>query len=48
WGMWGRRRGERDDDYYRLCFGEASPLDEDFVRVAKMVVLPILKFRKKI
>ncbi len=33
---------EGDDPYYRLCFAGADPLDEEFERVARAVLQPLL------
>jgi exodeoxyribonuclease V gamma subunit len=35
--------GESEDDYYRRCFGEQDPLDEEFERLSLMVYEPLLK-----
>lgn len=32
---------EGDDPYYRLCFGDVDPLDEDFERIARAVFGPL-------
>jgi len=36
-------RGESKDDYYRRCFGEQDPLDEEFEQLSLMVYEPLLK-----
>ena len=35
-------RGESDDPYLRLCFGNSDPLDREFMNLAVMVFKPIL------
>jgi exodeoxyribonuclease V gamma subunit len=35
-------RGERDDSYLRLCFGNSDPLDREFINLASTVFKPIL------
>lgn len=40
-------RGEGEDPYYRLCFKNEAPLDEDFQRLALMIFRPLLACRKK-
>jgi exodeoxyribonuclease V gamma subunit len=37
------KRGESQDPYYRRCFGEQDPLDEEFQRLAVLVYEPLLK-----
>lgn len=32
---------EGDDPYYRLCFGVADPLDDEFEQVARMILEPL-------
>jgi exodeoxyribonuclease V gamma subunit len=34
---------ERDDPYYRLCFGEEDPLDVEFQDLAELVLRPVLE-----
>lgn len=41
-------RGESEDPYYRRCFGEQDPLDEDFERLAVLVYEPLLQHRTAI
>jgi exodeoxyribonuclease V gamma subunit len=36
-------RGESKNPYYRRCFGEQDPLDEEFERLSLMVYEPLLK-----
>jgi exodeoxyribonuclease V gamma subunit len=38
-------RGECEDEYYRVCFGDAAPLDGVFKELAEMVFTPLLKAR---
>ncbi len=35
--------GESKDHYYRRCFGEQDPLDEEFERLSLMIYEPLLK-----
>jgi exodeoxyribonuclease V gamma subunit len=37
------RRGESDDEYFKLCFGGVDPLDEEFMKIARQVFLPMLE-----
>lgn len=39
--------GEGEDDYYRFCFREVDPIDEEFVRLSKEIFLPIIFHTKK-
>ena len=41
-------RGEKEDDYFRLCFGEQDPLDGGFAEVSIEVFSPLLAHREKI
>ncbi|PKN59578.1 MAG: hypothetical protein CVU53_07500, partial [Deltaproteobacteria bacterium HGW-Deltaproteobacteria-11] len=34
--------GEGDDAYFRLCFGEVDPFNDDFDRVARTLLLPLI------
>jgi exodeoxyribonuclease V gamma subunit len=34
---------EGDDPYYRLCFGDADPLDDEFERVTRAILEPLLR-----
>lgn len=34
---------EGDDPYYRLCFGDADPLDGEFERVTRTILEPLLR-----
>jgi len=36
-------RGEREDPYYQLCFGNTDPLDSEFQVIAKEVFGPLLR-----
>jgi exodeoxyribonuclease V gamma subunit len=40
--------GEREDDYYHLCFGNTDPLDEAFRNLAVEIYAPILSAMEKI
>ena len=40
--------GEREDGYYRLCFGNTDPLDLEFKDIAGDVFGPLLKYQKEI
>jgi exodeoxyribonuclease V gamma subunit len=44
-GEWSR--GESQDPYYQLCFGEKDPLDSSFEEIAVEVFEPLLKCLKK-
>ncbi|GLI38958.1 exodeoxyribonuclease V subunit gamma [Geobacter hydrogenophilus] len=37
---------ERDDPYYRLCFGATDPLDGEFARIARAVFEPLTDHRQ--
>jgi exodeoxyribonuclease V gamma subunit len=39
------RRGESKDRYYRRCFGEQDPLDEEFEQLSVLVYEPLMKHR---
>ena len=41
-------RGEKEDDYFRLCFGDQDPLDGEFAEIAIEVFFPLLAHREKI
>jgi exodeoxyribonuclease V gamma subunit len=41
-------RGECEDAYYQLCFGETNPLDLEFQNISKEVFGPFLKYQKVI
>jgi exodeoxyribonuclease V gamma subunit len=41
-------RGERDDSYLRLCFGNSDPLDREFINLATTVFKPILNNIEKV
>lgn len=36
-------RGECEDQYYQLCFGNTDPLDSEFQRIAEVVFRPFLE-----
>ncbi len=38
-------RGESEDRYYRRCFGEQDPLDEEFEQLSVLVYEPLMKHR---
>ena len=40
--------GEREDDYYHLCFGSTDPLDEAFRNLAVEIYAPLLSAMEKI
>lgn len=40
-------RGEGEDPYYRLCFKDGIPLNEDFERLTLKILSPLLERRKK-
>jgi exodeoxyribonuclease V gamma subunit len=35
-------KGEGDDPCYRLCFGQVDPFNDDFERIARSVMEPLL------
>ncbi len=39
----GDRFPEGDDPYYRLCFGDIDPLDDEFERVSRAILEPLLR-----
>jgi exodeoxyribonuclease V gamma subunit len=41
-------RGECEDPYYRLCFGDTSPLDSEFKVIAEEVFGPLLQNQEEI
>jgi exodeoxyribonuclease V gamma subunit len=41
-------RGEREDAYYELCFGNTDPLDSEFERIAEEVFTPFLAHQGEI
>jgi len=41
-------RGEIEDEYFRLCFGNVNPLDDEFKRITRQIYEPLLTaFDKK-
>jgi len=38
-------RGESEDRYYRRCFGEQDPIDEEFEQLSVLVYEPLMKHR---
>lgn len=40
--------GEGNDRYFRLCFGKQEPFDEDFDRIARLLLVPMLQYRKQV
>jgi exodeoxyribonuclease V gamma subunit len=40
-------RGESKDHYYRRCFGEQDPLDEEFEQLSVLVYEPLMQHRQK-
>ncbi len=44
WNAWcGDYFPEGDDPYYQLCFGASNPLDEEFERVSRAILDPLLQ-----
>ena len=41
-------RGEKEDGYLKLCFGEGDPLDEEFVEISMRVFSPLLAHMEKV
>jgi len=41
-------RGECEDDYYQLCFGNIDPLDSEFQDISEEIFFPILGNEKRI
>ncbi len=42
------KRGECEDPYYQLCFGNANPLDSEFKVIAEEVFGPLLRYEKAV
>jgi exodeoxyribonuclease V gamma subunit len=42
------RPGEREDPYYRLCFRDTDPLDDEFQRLALDLFEPLFSHRKEV
>ena len=42
------QRGECQDDYYIICFGNTDPLDDEFKELAVDIYVPLLECRKKV
>jgi exodeoxyribonuclease V gamma subunit len=42
------KKGEKDDFYFQLCFGQTNPLDSEFEETAMKVFQPILENQKKL
>jgi len=47
WEGSGFGRSEKDDPYYRICFGNIDPLDDTFALIAKDIFTPIINSRSK-
>ncbi len=41
-------KGESEDDYYRLCFGNTDPIDSEFQDISKEVFIMLLRNEKHI
>jgi exodeoxyribonuclease V gamma subunit len=41
-------RGDKDDPYYKICFGHVDPLDDSFTSIALDILEPIIKKRDKV
>jgi len=48
WEKTDYNRGECEDPYYQLCFGNTDPLDLEFQRIAEEVFRPFLEHQKEI
>jgi exodeoxyribonuclease V gamma subunit len=48
WEGYDFRRGESDDEYFKLCFGGPDPLDEEFVKIARQVLQPMLEHEESL
>ncbi len=48
WEKTDYNRGECEDPYYQLCFGNTDPLDSEFRRIAEEVFRPFLEHQKEI
>jgi exodeoxyribonuclease V gamma subunit len=46
WRSGDYKRGESEDPYYRLCFGNRDPLDDEFVNLAIAIFQPLLEHLK--
>jgi exodeoxyribonuclease V gamma subunit len=42
------RRGECEDVYYHLCFGNTDPFDAEFERTATAIFKPLLEHQKEL
>ncbi|HUU80214.1 MAG TPA: hypothetical protein VMW90_02095, partial [Acidobacteriota bacterium] len=41
-------RGEVEDEYYKICFGETDPLDAEFQELAIEILAPLIRSRKRL
>jgi exodeoxyribonuclease V gamma subunit len=41
-------RGEVEDEYYKICFGETDPLDAEFQELAIEILAPLIQSRKRL
>ena len=41
-------RGECEDPYYQLCFGNTDPLDPEFERISEEILEPLIVHQKEI
>ena len=44
YGIWAgneRIKGECEDAYYKVCFGDTDPLDAEFGRIAEEIFFPL-------
>jgi exodeoxyribonuclease V gamma subunit len=42
-----KRKGEKEDAHFALCFRDADPLDEEFIALARRVFDPILQHERR-
>ena len=42
------RRGESEDQYFKVCFGDTNPLDETFTEVSQYIFSPLLACRQRL
>lgn len=42
WKGWDKQKGEGDDPAFRLCFGGSDPFDDEFQRIAHVLLEPLI------
>jgi len=43
WNGGDRSTGDKEDPHFRLCFGQTPPFDEEFERIARILLEPLLQ-----